>query len=310
MQMPSSRAVVLCADDFALAEGVSEAILRLVAAGRLSAISCMAISPLWASLAGGLRDIQSRCDVGLHLTLTEHAPTGRMPKLAPGGRLPGLGRLTAIAFAGGLDRTEVRAEVLRQYDAFVSAHHRPPDFIDGHQHVHLLPGIRDSVLELVASHPPDRRPYLRLCWEAPARVLARRIAVDKAMLIAWLSLPLRRAAARLGLAANDSFRGVHEFDPRADYATLFPRFLTGGGRRPLVMCHPGFPDDRLRVVDRVTDQRRDEYDYFASERFIADLEAADCRLARFDELAAGSGGPGFSAVGRESPSPSARASRT
>ena len=50
------------------------------------------------------------------------------------------------------------------------------------------------------------------------------------------------------------------------------------------MCHPGFVDARLRAIDAVTDQRRREYDYFASERFPADLQAAGRRLARFHEI--------------------------
>jgi predicted glycoside hydrolase/deacetylase ChbG (UPF0249 family) len=49
------------------------------------------------------------------------------------------------------------------------------------------------------------------------------------------------------------------------------------------MCHPGFVDARLRAIDAVTDQRRREYDYLASERFRADLEAGGCRLVRFGE---------------------------
>ena len=45
------RPLVLCADDFALAEGVSEGIIMLAEAGRLSAIGCMTASPLWPRLA-------------------------------------------------------------------------------------------------------------------------------------------------------------------------------------------------------------------------------------------------------------------
>ena len=280
-----SQPVILCADDFALAEGVSEGILRLAEAGRLTAISCMTASPLWRSVAGRLETVEDRCDIGLHLTLTDQQPIGPLPRLAPAGRLPGFGRLMAAAFAGGLEPAEVRDELRRQWDAFVAARGRPPDFLDGHQHVHLLPGVREAVLELAATPALDRRPYLRVCWDAPPRVLSRGIAVGKGLFLCSLSIPFRRQVARLGLAANDSFRGVHAFDPAVDYAALFPRFLAGRACRPLVMCHPGFADARLRAVDTVTDQRRREYDYFTSERFPADLESAGCRLARFREIA-------------------------
>jgi predicted glycoside hydrolase/deacetylase ChbG (UPF0249 family) len=283
MAPPRLQPVILCADDFALTEGVSEGILRLADAGRLTAIGCMTVSPLWRPLAVRLDVVEDRCDIGLHLTLTDHEPTGALPLLASAGRLPGLRRLMAAAFAGKLAPAEIRDELRRQWDAFVAARGRPPDFLDGHQHVHLLPGVRERVLELATMGGRERRPYLRVCWETPGGVIARGIAIGKALSISLLSAPLRREVSRLGLAANDSFRGVHAFDPSVDYATLFPRFLAGRARRPLVMCHPGFVDARLRAIDAVTDQRRREYDYFASERFTADLEAAGCRLARFGE---------------------------
>ena len=37
------------------------------------------------------------------------------------------------------------AEITRQFEAFAAAFGRPPDFVDGHHHVHLFPQIRDAV---------------------------------------------------------------------------------------------------------------------------------------------------------------------
>jgi predicted glycoside hydrolase/deacetylase ChbG (UPF0249 family) len=144
--------------------------------------------------------------------------------------------------------------------------------------------VRDTVYELATMSGLERRPYLRVCWESPTEVLARGVSVGKAMLISILSRRMRSEAIRLEIATNDSFRGVYAFDQNTAYPALFPHFLAGPGRRPLVMCHPGFVDARLRSLDPLTDQRRREYDYFASERFPADLEVARCRLARFGEM--------------------------
>ena len=274
---------MLCADDFALSEGVSHAIIDLAERGRLSATSCMTCSPLWPQLARGLDGVAGRCEIGLHLTLTGQQPLGRVPGLAPDGRLPGLGRLMAMAYAGTLDKAFVHNEVRRQWDALVAARGALHDFVDGHQHVHLLPGVRVAILDLLVSCPAERRPWVRVCWEAPSRVVRRGIAVGKALFLSALSLALRREVTRLGLRANGSFRGVHGFDAGADPAPMFARFLRGGGRRPLVMCHPGYVDDRLRTLDRVTDQRQSEYGYLASDRFLHDLHAAGRRIARFAE---------------------------
>lgn len=273
--------VVLCADDFAISPGVSAAIIELLARRRLSATGCMTASRHWPSAASGLAQFAGHADIGLHLTLTDGRPLGEMPRLAADGRLPPLSRLMLQAFTHALDRTEIAGEILRQLDAFVEATGCMPDFIDGHQHVHLLPGIHEEVLALfsgpLAAHPC----YLRVCWEPPRQILGRGVAVGRALLIAALSLPLRGKARRLGIPSNDSFRGVADFADGRDFPRDFPRFLKGTGTRPIIMCHPGFVDAELAAADPVTAEREREYAYLVSERFPAHLAAAGCRLARF-----------------------------
>lgn len=272
---------MLCADDFAISPGVSAAIIDLLTRRRLSATSCMTASSHWPQLAKGLSPLIASADIGLHLTLTDHPPLGEMPRLAPRGRLPRLGHLMRVAFTGGLDRGEVRAEIHRQLHAFVAATGCMPDFIDGHQHVHLLPKIREEVLALFAGALAGHPCYLRSCWEPPRQILARGVAVGRAGTIALLSLPLRREARRRAIPVNDSFRGVADFARSEDYPRHFPRFLGGPGARPIIMCHPGFADAELAAADPVTAEREREYAYFAGDRFLDDLAAAGCRLVRF-----------------------------
>ncbi|MCU0893627.1 MAG: ChbG/HpnK family deacetylase [Rhodospirillales bacterium] len=277
--------MVLCADDFAISPGVSAGIIDLLARRRLSATSCMTTSRHWPSLAGALAPHRGSADIGLHLTLTDAPPLGEMPHLAPDGRLPPLGRLLAAALSRRLDRPEIAAEIAaeirRQFDAFVSATGCMPDFVDGHQHVHLLPVIRGEVLALFAGPLAGPGPYLRVCWEPPGRILARRLAVVKAAVLAALSLPLRREARRRAIACNDSFRGVSDYAGAGTYLKEFPRFLRGPGDRPIIMSHPGFADAELAALDALTVEREREHAYFASDRFLEDLALADCRLARF-----------------------------
>src|SRR4051794_20452051 len=81
---------VLCADDYGLSPGISSAIRDLIARGRLSAPSCMTMSPFWPDHASWLKPYADQVDVGLHLTLTAPPPLGSMPRTAPDGRLPPL----------------------------------------------------------------------------------------------------------------------------------------------------------------------------------------------------------------------------
>lgn len=276
-----ARPVVLCADDYGLAPGVSRAIAELIADGRLSATSCMTISPFWPDHAQWLKPLRGRADIGLHLTFTDQKPLGPMPDLAPDGRLPPLGRLLGRALTRRLDPQEIRREVGRQIDAFEAAWGAPPDFIDGHQHVHQLPVIRDALLFHIRNRLADSRPYIRCCNEPLTAILRRGIDPFRAAVISLLGRGLRRRLARGGIAHNDSFRGVYDFSPRIPYPELFRRFLADAGPRTLIMCHPGLVDDALRAADPLTGQRETEYRYFLSDEFAGLLQTADFRLARF-----------------------------
>jgi hypothetical protein len=277
------RSIVLCADDYAIAPGVSRAILALIDAGRISATSCLAISPDWPAHAATLRQREGRADIGLHLALTDFAPLGAMPRLAPAGRLPSLSRLLVLALSRRLDAGEIAGEVGRQIDRFTAAFGRPPDFIDGHQHVHQLPIVRDAVAAAMKRLPPST--YLRLCDEPPAAILRRRVAVPRALVISWLGRGLRRRVRQDRLAANDRFAGVRDFNETGSYRDLFLKFIADPDGPLLVMCHPGIADEALAAVDPVTYPREDEYRYLAGDAIGADLARAGVRVARFADAA-------------------------
>lgn len=272
------KTVTLCADDYGLNDAVSRGIIELANAGRLSAVSCMSASPRWREHAAWLTPLRDRIDIGLHLTLTGLAPLGSMPRLAPDGILPELGKLLIDGVLHRLPRTEIAAELHRQMEAFIVQFGRAPDFIDGHQHVHLLPGVRETVFELWERYLMPDRGYLRSCHEPVMAIMRRGIEPAKALIISTLSARLTRQAHKRGVLINDSFRGVHDFSGHREPQQLFPQFLQGAGLRPLVMCHPGHAnggdDDELR------DWRPREFAYFLSEEFLSDLAAAGISLSR------------------------------
>ena len=64
-----------------------------------------------------------------------------------------------------------------------------------------------------------------------------------------LSQGFRRKARRLGVATNPAFAGTYDFNAKADFAEMFPRFLTGLPDGGLVMCHPGLVDAELERLE-------------------------------------------------------------
>ncbi len=276
----SAHTVILCADDYGLSPGVGEAIRDLIERGRLTATSCMTVCRFWPEEAQALKPLADRADVGLHLTLTDQAPLGAMPKLAPEGRLPPLGVLMRKAYAGGLDAHEIGAEVDRQVAAFTEAFGAPPAYIDGHQHIHQLPVVREAVLAALARLPGA---YLRLCREPRRAIVRRGVAVAKTLLIAELGGALAAQALAAGIPANGSFRGVYDFSGAVPFGELMARFLDRPARRTLVMVHPGIPDEALRQADPLVDQRAVEHDYLKGDAFAALLAEKGLRLGRFSE---------------------------
>ena len=280
-----TTSVLLCADDYGLAPGVNTAIRDLIAAGRLTATSVMSLCPYWAPDAAALRELADKADVGLHFTLTDQTPLGPMPGLAPAGRLPPLGRLMALAYRGGLDAGEIRGELARQIDAFAAAWGGPPAYIDGHQHVHQLPTVREAVVDALATLPGA---YARRCGEPVGAILRRKVAVPKTLLIGALGHGLSRLLDARAIPANDRFAGVYDFATTTPFAALMPRFLDGfldgPPGRNLLMVHPGLPDEALRRVDSLVEPRRAEYEYLMGPEFAALLERRGVHLARFNDL--------------------------
>ncbi len=274
-----TRGFVLCADDFAMTAGVSRSILELLAQGKLSATGAMTNRPHWRTLAGELRAFSGKADLGLHLNLTCAAPLAAMPKVAAGGVLPKLGELSRLALSSATARGEIAAELARQLDAFEDALGRPPDFVDGHQHVHVLPGVRRAVLDAVAMRYPAGSVYLRDPADAVAAIRARGVAVGKALVIAGLAAGLRPAAARRGIPLNRGFSGVSPFDPARDFAADLSHFLERPGPAHLVMCHPGHVDEELVALDPVVATRPLEH-----AALLAFVPPPGLRLARFREL--------------------------
>jgi predicted glycoside hydrolase/deacetylase ChbG (UPF0249 family) len=252
--------IILCADDYAMTDGISRAIGELAAAQRLSATSVMVNLAHWPAAAPRLRAHRGHLSIGLHLNLTLGAPAAPMPRLAPGGGLPSTsGLLAGIAFGSGI-RAEVAAEIERQLDRFEAGMGFPPDHVDGHQHVHVLPGIRKALLEAVRRRYSHSPPLIRDPTDRLATFAARSAAQQKALVVGALATGFAVAAGRLGLPVNDTFAGFSRFDVEASFARELQLAFRQPGQRHLVMCHPGHPDDELASLDPVVTRRRMEYE--------------------------------------------------
>jgi hypothetical protein len=258
----------LCADDYGISPSVNAAIRDLVVRGRLNATSVMVVAPSFhRGEALALQALNAKAQhvaIGLHVTLTApFRPLSEGFRPLRGGAFLPLGTLLLRAGLRTLKRDALVTEIARQVQTFAEHFGRPPDFIDGHQHVQLFPQVRDALLTVARREAPAA--WVRQCGRAlPFR---HALADQKGLLLDVLSRGFRRCAAALGVRTNPAFAGTYTFREQADFATTFPHFLDGLPDGSVVMCHPGFVDSELQKLDPLTTLREQEYAFLVQDAF-------------------------------------------
>jgi hypothetical protein len=262
----AERRIWLVADDYGMSPAVSAAIRDLISRGRLSATSVMTAAPSFSrDAAKALRDAAStRAAIGLHVTLT--APFKPLTSgFAPlsDGAFPPLAGMAGRALAHRQHPHLLDAEILAQFAAFRDAFGRAPDYVDGHQHIHVFPQIGEALLRAMKQAAPQA--WVRQCGRA--RAAPKSLSDPKGYILDALSGRFRRLAQAQSLRTNPAFAGTYSFSPGADFTKLFPQFLDGLPDGGLIMCHPGKVDDELRRLDPVTTLRECEYAYLLGQDF-------------------------------------------
>ncbi len=249
--------------------------MALAGTGRLGAASCITTTPLWRSEGAAIARATAGLpafELGLHFNLSEGRPLS--PALARAWpTLPALGPLMALAFLGRLPLAAIAAEFEAQIEAFVAEVGSLPAFIDGHQHVHQLPGVREPIVAALKAAP-----------FGPVPPAVRNTGTVTGPGHAWKRAVIRRCGGGAlqqllevnAIRHNAALLGVYDFrDP--DYRGLVRGWLqaapASGG---LVFCHPGRTP--AAAGDRLGEARRREAAYLASPAFEQDLLAAGVSL--------------------------------
>ena len=267
--MTIPRALIVCADDFALHAEVSRAVLALAKQGRITATSAMVLSPRWPEDAQTLESVREHIDVGLHLDWTSafarHAGHGT--------NLPAA-MLTALA--GGFNRVRAEAVIERQLDVFETHWGAPPNFIDGHQHVQQFAGIREALItQLQRRYQANDLPlpYLRVSRPPPET------ADLKARIIAALGADaMQSIAAHAGCTCANALLGTYGLHgDEATYRRRMQGWLQALPHRAILMCHPALGTWH---GDTHGNSRLAEFRYLHGPEFAQDLQQTGVVLAR------------------------------
>jgi hopanoid biosynthesis associated protein HpnK len=263
------KQLIVNADDFGLTQGVNKGILDAHRYGIVTSTSLMANGEAFDE-AVAISRRAPRLSVGVHLVLTQGFPVSRpsaIPSivdragqlyLAPR-RL--LNRLVAPRVSLCEIEVELRAQIAKVLQAGIR-----PTHLDGHKHVHVLPGVAEIVIRLaqefgipsvrcpIEDFPPVIPLFLRTSGAA-VRVLKQYLV---GRMVSWFARRFKARLAHAGLHSPMHFFGLSQtgFLSFEIFEQILHRLPEGVSE---LMCHPGYADsDLVKTRTRLLAQRETE----------------------------------------------------
>ena len=290
------KELIVNADDFGVTRHVSQGIISAHRQGIVTSTTLLANGKAFVcALSMGLRE--PGLGIGIHLNLSQWTPVSpafRIPTLVdPRGRLhltPG--RLWVGLLKHQVSLTDIERELHAQIEKAMRAGLRPTH-LDGHKHVHVLPGVASIVIRLA------RRFGIRWvrCPVEPAPNLGRlldsnpgaRTAVLKQYLVgralSGLARRFRRQLIRAGLSGPDHFYGLSEtgFLNAQSLQDILGRVSEGQSE---LMCHPGCVDlELIQTGTRLLSQRAVEHHALTAPEVRQLVADQGIRLVSYRDLA-------------------------
>ncbi|XP_028750548.1 carbohydrate deacetylase [Peromyscus leucopus] len=242
--------LVVTADDFGYCPRRDEGIVEAFLAGTVTSVSLLVNGTAAESAAELAR--RHGIPTGLHANLSEGRPVGparhnASSLLSPEGFFLGkMGFREALA-AGDVALPQVREELEAQLSRFRELLGRSPTHVDGHQHVHVLPGVCQVFAEALQAFGvrftrlPVECGVGSCSWlEAPARAFACTVERDaRAAMGPFSRHGLRWTDAFVGLSTCGRHMSAHRV--LASLARALEDIPAGRALTAELMAHPGYP---------------------------------------------------------------------
>ncbi|MCF6765878.1 ChbG/HpnK family deacetylase [Thiotrichales bacterium 19S3-7] len=256
------KSIIICADDFGQSQPISEGIFELLQLQRINATSCLTNTNNFKSAARLLGQLKQTF-IGLHLNLTEGSPLTKAGGLHNYNQFISLNKLLIKSQLRLLKPQVIYQELKAQLDQFIHTFGHMPYFLDGHQHIHHLPIIRDVILTLYKEyHLNKNHTFIR----------SVKLQVDqfslKSLIIKYTGAQrFAKLLKQQHIPHNLSFGGIYNFNPK-DFQESFKHTLANITDNGLIMCHPGYK----ATDDSLNQSREVELNYFKSDDYIETLK--------------------------------------
>jgi predicted glycoside hydrolase/deacetylase ChbG (UPF0249 family) len=285
--------LIVNADDLGWTEGVNRGIAVTHRKGLVTSTSILANGRAFASALGVAR-LNPELGVGVHLNLSDGPPTATAEEVR--GLLNDAGNL-----AGGPESLLLRIasrglsykEVEREWDAQIRKVRESgisPTHLDGHKHVHMLPGLFEIALRLAKKHgirairvaieESKLRSMLSSRGEQNTSVVLKQGVQARGLKL--LARDAREMADRAGLATANYFCGIAQTGvlTREGVEQLLENLPEGTTE---LMCHPGYADEELRQsATRLQASRQTELEILTDTRIRKLVATRGIRLISYE----------------------------
>lgn len=273
-----SAYLIVNADDFGYFDRVCEGIIHCAEAGVVTATGIMANGPSFEKWIDRLNGIP-KLSAGVHLNATLGRPLTRAMQKELRTRdqeFPSWTGLAASVLSGRI-RSEIiieewKAQIQRCLDSGVRI-----EFLNSHEHVHLLPVLFRGAIELAREFDIDQVRVPRAEWgpSFSSDSMIRNLAVSSLRAISRADN--QRAPTLLGLNISG----------RLDVEYLSWRVARlGGGEVFELMCHPGWHDSKAAEKEKLREYHdwELELESLTSPKFTELLQEHGVALVSYEDL--------------------------
>ena len=233
---------IIVADDFGLCEKHDAIIIDLIHGKKINAVSVFVHEELNQNRIKELILNKHIISIGLHLNLTTP-----LPKII---KTFSIKRLIISNLFRFTHNNEIKRNLSAQIESFKNIFGEFPDFIDGHQHIHMFPGILTNLLTLLDNETLPPKFWIRTSASQYFIGFLNEYHNSgvKSLLINVLSWVARKRIIKKSLITNRDFTGF--FNLKAEtrkFKCQYKMMLKNLHSNQLVMVHPGSSDSKVEL---------------------------------------------------------------
>ena len=276
----SFKTLIVNADDFGLTHSINQGIIKCFNDGIVTSASILPNGRAFEEAVNLAKECN--LNVGIHLTLMDGEPLSRSELvrslIAKNNYFPGnyvdfsLRYFSKRILLNDIE-TEFRAQIEKFMDAGLEPRH-----VNGHNHVHIFPGIIDIVINLMKEYGIK---FIRVPC-TPVFSSFKRLSLNsiaKFFLVSFARAAMRKISNR-NLYTTDFFEGL--FISGALTKKNLHEVLEGinAGLTEL-MCHPGYVDNELLALYSWNYNWENELNALCDDEIKKKIESLGIKLAGF-----------------------------